>query len=430
MHMTHGETHRRTAVRANGLRRATQIVGVLCVLLAVAVTVHSAPGDLPRIVAIGDIHGDADALVALLKETGLVNDARQWTGGQTVLIQTGDQLDRGTQVRDVMDLLMALEKQAAAAGGKALVLIGNHEAMNATGELRDVAPAAFAAFADAQSEGRREAAWREHSALAESRRAALSKDLPQQPVPSIFAPTSREAWMEAHPPGMLEYIAAFGPDGLYGKWIRTHDASVRLDDTIFLHGGWSLEAAPEKLESANERIRAELARWDALKETMVKSKWALPSFTFHEVIDAGTNEIARAVAEAVRQDPRSLPAATTAGHPLAPLLTLDDWWLFNPNGPLWFRGYATWSDEQGNKNVEQLLNRLGAARIVVGHTPLTTWRITPRFNSRVFMIDTGISVAYRALGGRPSALEIRDGVWTAVSIGDRTAIFDSRSAGH
>jgi hypothetical protein len=390
--------------------------------------VRTAAPPIPRIVAIGDLHGDADALAAMLRETGLINDARQWVGGQAVLVQTGDQLDRGTQIREVMDLLMSLEQQAAPAGGRAIVLMGNHEAMNATGELRDVSPAAYAEFADGRSDARREAAWTAHAALAESRRALLAKEVPQQPMPPVYAPTTREAWMAAHPPGMLEYLEAFGPDGVYGKWIRGRDTSVRLNDVVFLHGGWSPQAAPEKLESANDRVRDELARWDDLKRTMIKRKVALPSFTFGEVVEAGNTEIARAVAEAVRLDPAVLPASVIASHPLARLLTLNDWWLFNQNGPLWFRGYAKWTLEEGGKEVDELQRRLKAARFVVGHTPLTTWRITPRFNSRVFLIDTGISSVYRTQGGRPSALEIRGGVFTAVTIGDRTVLYDPMTA--
>ena len=47
-----------------------------------------------------------------------------------------------------------------------------------------------------------------------------------------------------------------------------------------------------------------------------------------------------------------------------------------------------------------------------------------RFGNRVFLIDTGISSVYRADGGRPSALEIRDGIYTAVYLDSRTVLYD------
>ena len=66
------------------------------------------------VIAIGDIHGDFDDFVAILQHTGLIDKQHHWTGGKTTLVQVGDLLDRGPKPRDVMDLLMALEKEPAA----------------------------------------------------------------------------------------------------------------------------------------------------------------------------------------------------------------------------------------------------------------------------------------------------------------------------
>ena len=61
-----------------------------------------------RIVAIGDIHGAYDNFVAILKNTGLVDEKLRWTGGKTHLVQMGDVVDRGPDSRKCMDLLMKL----------------------------------------------------------------------------------------------------------------------------------------------------------------------------------------------------------------------------------------------------------------------------------------------------------------------------------
>src|SRR5687767_4822897 len=103
---------------------------------------------IPRIVAIGDIHGAIDEFKRILKATGMADDAGRWTGGKAALLQTGDYTDRGAGTRAVLDLLMALEQQAKDAGGRAFAVLGNHEAMNLIGDTRDVTPEIFATFAD------------------------------------------------------------------------------------------------------------------------------------------------------------------------------------------------------------------------------------------------------------------------------------------
>src|SRR5688500_15603607 len=78
----------------------------------------------PRIVAIGDIHGSASGLVQILRSAGLIDENRRWSGANARLVQTGDILDRGEDVRQVMDLLMRLETEARRAGGRVDVLFG------------------------------------------------------------------------------------------------------------------------------------------------------------------------------------------------------------------------------------------------------------------------------------------------------------------
>ena len=68
--------------------------------------------NVPRVVAIGDIHGAYDNFVAVLQSAGLVDAELRWAGGKTHLVQTGDVLDRGPDSRKSMGLLMDLEKQA------------------------------------------------------------------------------------------------------------------------------------------------------------------------------------------------------------------------------------------------------------------------------------------------------------------------------
>ena len=108
-----------------------------------------------RIVAVSDIHGAYQPLVATLRNAAVLDPDLAWSGGSTHLVIVGDILDRGPDSRDVMDLLMRLEGEAEAAGGMVHVLIGNHEAMNLIGDLRYVAKEEFAAFAAEETEEER-----------------------------------------------------------------------------------------------------------------------------------------------------------------------------------------------------------------------------------------------------------------------------------
>src|SRR5512132_321126 len=130
-------------------------LAVYALLLAAWGSLYAAPAEPDRIVAIGDVHGNYDGLVRILGRARLIDGTRRWTGGRTVLVQTGDFTDRGPRVRAVMDLLMSLQKSAPDSGGQVHVLFGNHEAMNLLGLTRDVSPDAMSEFVDDDSERRR-----------------------------------------------------------------------------------------------------------------------------------------------------------------------------------------------------------------------------------------------------------------------------------
>src|SRR5262245_36336043 len=98
--------------------------------LVMGVALLAPPPSTAGMVAIGDIHGDLEAFTRSLRAAGLTDASGRWVAGSTVLVQTGDFLDRGPDVRAVMDRLMSLEAGAAAAGGRVIVLLGNHEVMN------------------------------------------------------------------------------------------------------------------------------------------------------------------------------------------------------------------------------------------------------------------------------------------------------------
>jgi hypothetical protein len=93
-----------------------------------------------RVVAIGDLHGDYDAARDALRAAGVLGGDGHWSGGTTTLVQTGDVLDRGDGESKILTLLDQLADEAPKAGGQVVLLIGNHELMNAAHDFRYVTP--------------------------------------------------------------------------------------------------------------------------------------------------------------------------------------------------------------------------------------------------------------------------------------------------
>jgi TPR repeat protein len=286
-----------------------------------------------RVIAIGDVHGDYEQFTTVLASAGLIDGEGNWTGGSTHLVQTGDVLDRGPDSRAVMDLLMKLEKQAAAAGGGVHCLIGNHEAMNIYGDLRYVSPGEYASYAGGGSATRPVAYGDYKGSLTD----AATPELPTAP----FDPSRS--------PGFAERRAAFAPDGIYGSWIRSHNAVIKIDRTLFVHAGLGPKLVDWQIGAINTAVRQELSDLSRLHGGV----------------------------------------------------TID------PDGPLWFRDLAAGDEQQFQPLVDALLQRFNVDRIVVGHTYADA-AITPRFGGKVILVDIGISRVYDNIG-KVGALEIDNG---------------------
>jgi hypothetical protein len=374
----------------------------------------------PRIVAVGDVHGDIPAVKKILEEAGVLDAAGAWVGGDTVLVQTGDLIDRGPQMRGALDFVMALEQAAPKHGGRAVSLLGNHEVMNMTGDLRYVVPANYAEFADAGSEKRRADAWLQVLGLRKRR----ARQLGQPEPPS--GPQDREAWLAAHPPGFLEHRKAFGPGGTYGRWLRERPAHFLARGTAFLHGGLSPTLADASLAEIDRRVHEDLATFDADQERFVAEGLILPFFDLQETSRAIREELlALTAAEAASRaavEQAGGSYATPAGDAqrrktYERFLDWGSWTINSPEGPLWFRGFSTWSDTEGDFEMPRLLSAAGAERFVVGHTVQEGGRIRVRFGDAVFLIDTGMLASYSP-GGRGSALEIADDTVSAIYPGE------------
>src|SRR6202521_3261166 len=205
------------------------------------------PGDKAKyVVAIGDVHGDFDDFVTILQRAGLIDVQHHWTGDQTTFVQVGDLLHRGPKPREVMDLVISLEKEAKKAAGRVVSLLGNHEMMNIMGDLRYVTAENYAAYADSNSAERQKSAYQEYVKWRNSHPQLLA-ELAQ---PMELTETE---WMARHPPGFIEQREAFSPNGIYGKWLREHSAVADIGRVIFLHGGISPDVAKMNLDKINSQ---------------------------------------------------------------------------------------------------------------------------------------------------------------------------------
>ena len=85
-----------------------------------------------RLLVVGDVQANYDPLALLLESAGLLawdGDTPHWAAGAGVLLLLGDLLDGGAQPAEVLWLVITLANAAAAAGGRVVLLKGNHEHM-------------------------------------------------------------------------------------------------------------------------------------------------------------------------------------------------------------------------------------------------------------------------------------------------------------
>ena len=151
----------------------------------------------------------------------------------------------------------------------------------------------------------------------------------------------RKEWEQQVPLGWVEHRQAWSSTGKYGKWVSDNAVAVQINDTIFLHGGISAKYCKFSLQSLTEQVMAGMQEND--------------------------------------------PSVVTA--------------MNDPLGPVWYRGLALEKEEEiFSQTLDNILERYGAKRIVIGHTP-TGGVVWPRFDQRVVANDTGIATYYGAHKG-------------------------------
>ena len=94
--------------------------------------------NVSRQLVLSDIEGNFGAFRKLLQGNGVIDTSFNWTFGDGHLVLIGDFFDRGEQVTEVLWLIYYLEEKAKAAGGYVHFILGNHEIMNLSADIRYV----------------------------------------------------------------------------------------------------------------------------------------------------------------------------------------------------------------------------------------------------------------------------------------------------
>ena len=94
--------------------------------------------NVDSVFVVGDVHGHYHALINLLQKSGIIDENLSWIAGTSHLVFLGDLFDRGDDVTRVLWFIYGLERQAEQAKGKVHLVLGNHEIMVMSKDLRYV----------------------------------------------------------------------------------------------------------------------------------------------------------------------------------------------------------------------------------------------------------------------------------------------------
>jgi len=241
--------------------------------------------NVSKFVALSDIHGQYDLLTKLLNAQGVVDSLGHWTYGDGHLVIVGDIFDRGDKVTETLWLLFNLEKEALKVGGGVHIILGNHEIMIMHGDIRYINPK--------------------------------------------YQYTSHKL--------KTDYENLFSKHTVLGQWIRSKNVSEKINDIVFVHGGFSQEVLDkEKSISAINKIFKE----NINSQNRIKANR-------DELIDL----------------------------------------LYFENGPLWYKGYANPNGFDVDA-ADKILNILDAKSIVVGHTSMP--KIIALLDNKIILVDSSL----------------------------------------
>lgn len=178
-----------------------------------------------KIMAIGDVHGHfkkakkALALAGAIRQSDVDSDTPPWTGGNLIVVQIGDLIDKGSHDREVLDLFLRLRKEAIANHGDVRWVLGNHEIKNVSGQYDDVDKDSLAEFAP-------------------------------------FYNDQDDADLRQFPKKQRGRRIAFRPGGPYADKLAAGEVATIVGHTLFIHGGIEFEFAETGLDRLNSPVQS------------------------------------------------------------------------------------------------------------------------------------------------------------------------------
>lgn len=150
----------------------------------------------------------------------------------------------------------------------------------------------------------------------------------------------RQSWRAAG------HRAAFSESGVYGQWLRALPVAVKINETLFSHGGFS-DISLKSLDELNEELHSAL---DAVVHAGRAAEAA-------GLVAAGQSYLTLPTLDG------DVPEPFKAWHhaSLAPAL--------GAKGLIWYRGNTACHPLLEATNIASVLRFHGAQRVVVGHTP-------------------------------------------------------------
>lgn len=145
---------------------------------------------------ISDLHGNYGAYTDLLRGAGVIDENLNWNFGKGHLVVLGDIFDRGRMVTEILWHLFGLEKQAAKAGGKVHIVLGNHEFMVLQNNLCNI----------------------------------------------------NEKYRKVEEICGSCYADFFSGETVLGRWLRSKPVVITINDIIFVHGGISSGLIQRKIK--------------------------------------------------------------------------------------------------------------------------------------------------------------------------------------